>query len=66
MDLNIQVKIFNYVKYRHKMCLKFADRFFTSLTMLGLQAKASVCSRIKENLLLYCHTFSVIIIAAIT
>ena len=22
MDLNIQVKIFNYVKYRHKMCLK--------------------------------------------
>ena len=38
--------------------LKFKDRLFTSLTMLGLEVKASTCSTIKENLILYCRKFS--------
>ena len=44
--------------YRHAVCLKFGNKFFTSLTILGLQAKANICSTIKENPPLYCRMFS--------
>ena len=46
--------------------LKFGDRFFTYLTMLKLEAKASICSAIKENIILYCLKFSAFVVAAIS
>ena len=55
------MRIFKIVKHRHVICLKFGDRCFASLTMLGLEAKASTCSAIKENLISYCRKFVAVI-----
>ena len=38
MDLTIEMGIFNNVRHRHAICFKFGNRFFTSLSMLGLEA----------------------------
>ena len=65
MDLSIQMGIINYVKHRHTICLKFGGRFFTSLSMLGLEEKARICSAIKENLSLYCSRFTAFGVAVI-
>ena len=59
IDLNIQMRIFNNIKYRHAICLKLGNRLFTSLTMSGHEEKAINCSEIKENLILYCRKFMV-------
>ena len=53
------------VKLRYAICWKFADKFLTSLTKLVVKVRASICSTIKENLLLYCGkilTFVVLVI----
>ena len=52
MDLTIPMKMFYNVKQRHAICLKFGGRFFTPLTMLVCETKASRCSGIRENLIL--------------
>ena len=63
MNLTIQMKIF--VKHRQTIYLKSGDRFFTSLTMLGCEAKASTYFVIKENLILYFRKFSALVAAVI-
>ena len=40
--------IFNNVKHCHTICLKFQDRFFTSLAMLGPEEKAVSALKIKK------------------
>ena len=65
MDLTIQLSILNDVKHRHTIYLKYRDRFFTFLTMLGLEAKASICSTVTENVILKCRKFSAYVVAVI-
>ena len=65
MDPTIQTRIFNNAKNRNAISLQFGDRLFTSLTMLGLEAKANICSRIKETLILYCRKFSAFVVVVI-
>ena len=43
------------VKHRYTIRLKFGDKFLVFLTKLVLEVKTSICSSIKENLLLYCR-----------
>ena len=57
-----QIKITYNLKQRYAICLKFRDKFLTSLTKLVLQAKASTSSTIKQNLFLFCRKFSVFIV----
>lgn len=65
MDLTIPMRIFNKVKYRDAMCLKFGDIFFTSLEVLGLESKANISSTNKENLILYFRKFLAFAIAVV-
>ena len=51
------------VKHRYAIRLKFGGlKFETSLTTIVLKAKASICSTVRENVLLYCLKFSVFVI----
>ena len=54
MDLLIWMRIIYNVKHCNAIQLKFGEKFVTSLTKLVLEAKVSICSKIKENLFLYC------------
>ena len=53
------------VKHRYAICLKFGDKFVTSVIKLVATATASICSTIKENLLLFCRKFSVFVAVVI-
>ena len=44
------------VKHHYAIRLKFGEKYLNSLTKLELEAKVSICSTIKENLLLYYYT----------
>ena len=47
MDLIIRLRILNNTKHSDANYVKSADRFFSSLTMLGPESKASVCFTIS-------------------
>ena len=59
------MKTFNNEKHRQVIHLKFRGTFFTSFTKLLLEVKTSVCSTIKENLLLFCRKFLAFVIVII-
>ena len=61
----MRMRIIYNVKRRFAIRLKFGDKFLTSLTRLVLQVKASICSTIKENLLVYCRKFSTFAVAVV-
>ena len=65
MDPSIRIRIIYNVKHRYTIRLKFGDKFLTSLTKPVLEGKASICSTIKENLLLYCRKFSAFVVVVI-
>ena len=58
MYLSVRMRVMCHVKNRYAIRLKLGDKFLTFLTYLVLEAKASICSAIKERLLLYCRKFS--------
>ena len=47
LDQTIQMRISNNEKRRHAICLKFGDRFFTSLTMLWRE-EVSIYATVKK------------------
>ena len=59
------MRIIYNVKHRYVIRMKFGDKFLTFLTNLVLETKASICSTIKENLLLYCRKFSAFAVVVI-
>ena len=63
MGLTIRLRIFNNVKHG-AIYLKYGQRCFDSLTILGLELKGIVRSAINETVILYCK-FSTFAIAVI-
>ena len=65
MDLSIRMWIIYNVKHCYVIRLKFGDKFLTFLTKLALEGKASICSKTKENIVLYCRKFSAFVVVVI-
>ena len=53
------------VEHCYAVLLKFGYKFSTSLTKYMLEVKISICSTVKENLVLYCLKFSVFVVVVI-
>ena len=60
-----RMRMFNNVKHCDIVYLKFAEKFFTSLTMLGLESKGNISSTIKGNLHICCRRFAAFVAAVI-
>ena len=56
------MRILSNVKRCNAIRLKFGEPFLNSLTMPGLEFKATICSTIKGNSLLYCRNFFAFVI----
>ena len=65
MDLPILMRIIYKVKHRYAIRLIFGDKALTSFTKLVLEAKASICPIIQENLFLYCHKLLAFVVVVI-
>ena len=65
MDVYIRVRVIYNVKHHYAIRLKFGGKFLFFLTKLMLEVKSRTCSTIKENLLLYCRSFSTFVAVAI-
>ena len=65
VDLAMRIRIIYNVKHCYAIHLKFVEKFLTSLSKLVLKVNTSICSTIRENLLLYCRTFSAFVIVVI-
>ena len=65
MDLSIQMRIIYNLNNCYGIRLKFGGKYLISLTKLVLEAKASIYSIIKENLLLYYRKFLAFVVAVI-
>ena len=65
MVLPIQMKGICNLKHRYAFRLKLGGKFLTSLTKLVLEAKVSICSTIRDILLLYSYKFSVFVAVVI-
>ena len=65
MDLSIRIRIIYNVRRGYAIRLKSGEKLLTFLTKQMLEGKASICSTIKENLLLYCRKFSALAVIVI-
>ena len=65
INLFIRMRVFYNVKHLHEIRLKIGKTFLASLNTLVVEAKASICSIMKENLVLRCRKFSAFAIVVI-
>ena len=65
MELSIRIRIIYNGRHGYVIRLKFGENLLTFLTKKILEGETSICSTIKENLLLYCHKFSTLVVIVI-